>query len=142
MNDILQTLADKAEITDLIHTYALNIRGRQPTANTTLFTIDASFEVREADPMRSDSLKVMRRSEGVANIIASVSSSATTHRVFPAIHNLIVTLDGDRATATSLMISTVFPGRSETLGEYEDHFQRMDGSWRFSARCYTIYRED
>ncbi len=142
MADRLQSLADKAEIADLVHTYALNIRNRQPEANAKLFTLDASFEVREADPMRGDCLKMMRRSEGVDDIIASVSASTTTHRVFPAIHNLIVTLDGDSASATSLMISTVFPGRGETLGEYEDDFRRESGTWRFSARCYTIYRDD
>ncbi|MEO7247712.1 MAG: nuclear transport factor 2 family protein [Novosphingobium sp.] len=141
MSDMVQCLADKAELADLVHTYALNIRSRQPKLNARLFTSDASFEVREADPMRPESLKVTRRAEGVAEVMASITGATTTHRVFPAIHNLIVTLHGDRASATSLMISTVFPGLGETLGEYEDHFRREGGSWRFSARTYTIYRE-
>lgn len=141
MPDTLQTLSDKAEIADLVHTYALNIRSCQPELNAALFTGDACFEVREADPMQADSVKVIRRADGVAAVMASITSATTTHRVFPAIHNLIVTLNGDSASATSLMISTVFPGRGETLGEYEDCFRRLNGSWQFSARCYTIYRE-
>ena len=141
MADTLETLAAKAAIADLVHSYALNIRKGEPARNEALFTPDASFEVREADPLRGETLAVLKRSEGTAAVMSAISGSTTTHRVFPAIHNLIVTLDGECATATSLMIATVFPGRGETLGEYDDCFRRDGGVWRFSARIYTIYRE-
>lgn len=145
MADTPQSLADKSEIADLIHTYALNIRKGQPELNAALFTADASFEIRQADPLSPETLTTIKRSEGLPAVMAVISGSTTGHRVFPAIHNLIVTLFGgasaDRASATSLMIATVFPGGSETLGDYDDSFRREDGGWRFSARIYTIYRE-
>lgn len=141
MGNSLKILAAKAEITDLIHTYALNIRNRAPQANASLFTADASFETREAHPLKPETLRQRSRAEGHAAVMGSIGSSTATHRVFPQIHNLIVKVDGEAASATSLMVGTVFPGGSQLIGEYEDHFRREDGQWLFSSRCYTIYRE-
>ena len=141
MDQTRVTLADKAAIADLVHTYALNIRNRQPERNEALFTADAVFEVREADPMQPDTMMVRSRSQGLAAVMQSVCASTARNRVFPAIHNLIVTLNGDQAEASSLMIATVFPGGHEMLGEYDDRFRREQQGWRFAARTYTIYRE-
>lgn len=135
----LTELSDRAEIADLVHTYALHIRNREPEKVSALFTPEAVFEVRDADPLDPVSLKLRSRSEGVDRIVASVSGSTGGNRVFPAIHNLLVTLDGDRASATSLMIATICPGAKETLGEYHDRFERTEDGWRFSERLYTIY---
>lgn len=132
-------LADRAAVEDLVHTYALHIRNRQPERVAELFAPDAVFEVRAGDPLDPASVTLRKRSEGVAEIVASVSGSTGSHRVFPAIHNLLVTLDGDRATASSLMIATIFPGAKETLGEYADSFVRTADGWRFSQRIYTIW---
>jgi len=141
MAETLQTLVDKAEIADVVHTYALNIRNRSPELNAGLFTENGSFEVRDADPMVPSSLTTRSRGDGLEEVIKSASSSSASGRVFPAIHNLLVTLNGETASATSLMIATFFPGGRELLGEYEDHLVREDGVWKFTSRCYTIYRE-
>lgn len=136
----LELLAAKAEIADLVHTYALHIRARRPERCGELFTDDGCFEVIEADPLDPGADRRMFRAEGREAVIASVGRSAATARVFPAIHNLIVEVDGDAARATSLMLATVFPGGGETIGEYADEFRRESGHWRFSARTYTLYR--
>jgi len=141
MAETLQALVDKAEIADVVHTYALNIRNRSPELNAGLFTENGSFEVRDADPMAPSSLTTRSRADGLEEVMKSVSSSSASGRVFPAIHNLLVTLNGETASATSLMIATFFPGGRELLGEYEDHLFREDGVWKFTSRCYTIYRE-
>lgn len=141
MPDALSTLADKMAIAELIHTYALNIRNREPKANGSLFTADASFETREAHPLKPETLHQRSKAEGHAAVVASIGSSTATHRVFPQIHNLIVEVDADSATASSLMVGTVFPGGSQLIGEYEDHCRREEGRWLFASRCYTIYRE-
>lgn len=142
MADRLQTLADKAEIADLLHTYALNIRNQTPAQNEALFAEDSTFEVRDANPLDPASMKVRYRHEGRAAVLNSISGSKGNTRLFPAIHNLIVTLDGDTASSTSLMINTMFPGAKKMIGEYFDRFRREDGRWLFASRRYTIYRED
>ncbi len=141
MAETLKSLSDKAEIADLVHTYALNIRNRTPELNARLFTDNGSFEVRDADPMVPSSLATRSHAEGLHEVMKSVASSSASGRVFPAIHNLLITLNGETACATSLMIATFFPGGRELLGEYEDQFVREDGVWKFRSRCYTIYRE-
>ncbi|MEJ6008893.1 nuclear transport factor 2 family protein [Novosphingobium aquae] len=140
MSDTVKTLAAKAEIADLVHTYALNIRRGRPEACGALFTHDATFEVRDADPLHPEAAVQRYRKVGREEVAASIGSSGAASRVFPAIHNLIVIVDGERTSATSLMIATVFPTGSELIGDYEDTFRREDGEWRFSSRIYTIYR--
>ena len=100
MAETLQSLSDKAEIADLVHTYAFNIRNRRPELNAQLFTASASFEVRDADPMVPSSLTSRSRAEGLDEVMKSVGSSSASGRVFPAIHNLIIALKGETASAT------------------------------------------
>ncbi len=141
MADTIEALASKTEITELLHRYALNIRRREHGLCAELFTEDSSFEVRDAHPMRPETLTTRSFAEGREAVVASMGASRETTRVFPAIHNLLIELDGDTASATSLMVALVFPGGGEMLGEYEDHFRREHGRWLFKSRCYTIYRE-
>ncbi|WP_310533002.1 nuclear transport factor 2 family protein [Novosphingobium sp.] len=140
MSDTVKTLAAKAEIADLVHTYALNIRRGRPEACSALFTQDATFEVRDADPLQPEAAVRRYRKVGREEVAASIGSSGAASRVFPAIHNLIVTVEGDTASATSLMIATVFPSGSELIGDYEDKFLHDGEEWRFTSRRYTIYR--
>ncbi|MFM5906575.1 MAG: nuclear transport factor 2 family protein [Novosphingobium sp.] len=140
MTDTIKTLAAKAAVADLVHTYALNIRRGRPDACAALFTDDASFEVRDADPLHPEGAVQRYRKAGRDAIAGSIGAAGGSVRMFPAIHNLIVTVDGNKATATSLMIATAFPSMSETIGDYDDAFRCEDGSWRFTSRIYTIYR--
>ncbi len=139
VDEMLGLLSAKAAIADLVHTYALNIRNQNHTACANLFTADVTFTVRGADPMQPESLATRSHANGRDQVMAHIAGSTSKARVFPAIHNLLITLDGNCASATSLMIATVFPGGSEILGEYEDQFRRDNGKWLFSSRCYTIF---
>jgi hypothetical protein len=53
--------------------------------------------------------------------------------------NIVLDIDGDRATAWSSVLY-VIPGaepRIAFLGQYDDAIRRVDGVWRFERRCCT-----
>lgn len=129
----------RQRITDLVHTYALAIRRGQPDRCTTLFTDDASFEVRYADPTGPGIFLVASRSEGRDEVIASIAASALRVRMFPMIHNLLVEVDCDIASGSSLMIGRAWPSGEEIMGEYADTFRCEGGTWKFSSRVFTHY---
>lgn len=131
--------ADRAEVADLVHRYALHIRRGEPEGAAALFTADGAFEVRDVDPLSPESLHVRNRAEGREAVAAYVTNSTGAARMVPMIHNLIVELDGDRATASSLMLGRIWPSDREVIGEYADSFRRDEGRWRFSERIYTIW---
>jgi hypothetical protein len=131
--------ADRAAIGDLVHAYALHIRRGEPKRAAALFAEDGAFEVREADPLDPVSLKVRSRTEGRPHVETYITSSTASARMVPMIHNLLVELAGDSATASSLMIGRIWPSPREVFGEYSDTFRRVDGRWLFSERIYTIW---
>lgn len=132
---------DRAAITDLIHRYALHIRGGEPQKCAALFTEDGAFEVRQLDPFDPASLETRSRVTGRDGVAGYVGASGgPTLRMVPMIHNVLVELAGDTATASSLMVGRQWPSTRETLGEYADSFRRVDGAWYFAERIYTIWR--
>lgn len=133
--------ADRAAVTDLIHRYALHIRSGEANRCAALFTQDGAFEVRQLDPFDPASLKTRSRVTGRDGIGGYVGASGgATLRMVPMIHNVLIELHGDTATASSLMVGRQWPSTQETLGEYADSFRRVDGSWYFAERIYTIWR--
>jgi hypothetical protein len=132
--------ADRAEVADLVHRYALHIRRGEPNLAAALFTRDGAFEVRDMDPNVPRSLNVRNRAEGREAVAAYVTNSTRAARMVPMIHNLLVELDGERAAASSLMVGRIWPTDREVIGEYADSFRREGGAWRFSERIYTIWR--
>lgn len=134
--DGLRYLLDRAEIADLVHTYALNIRDGNGRSCRDLFVDDAVFEMYDAD---GDGIRSLRKQvEGRNAIIDHISgSSGTTARICPMIHNLVIRIDGDRAESSCTMTGTIVPGGSDFIGAYEDWFQ-WDGAWRFTKRAHTI----
>lgn len=132
---------DRTPITDLIHRYALHIRSGEPQKCALLFTANGAFEVRQIDPFDPASLETRSRVTGRDAIAGHVgASSGRTLRMVPMIHNVLVEISGDEATASSLMVGRQWPSTRETLGEYADSFRRVDGAWYFSERIYTIWR--
>jgi hypothetical protein len=102
-----------------------------------LFTEDAVFETRRADP----DPRTVNRLEGRAAITAYLSkASQGDARVVPMIHNLLISIDGQAASSSCLMAALALPAGTEIIGEYRDTY-RFDGAWRFSSRTYTIFRE-
>jgi hypothetical protein len=132
-----EALDARAAIADLVHTYALNIRMREGEACADLFTEDAVFETRRADP----DARMLNRLEGRASIAAYLAKASHGEtRVCPMIHNLLITVDGREASSNCLMAALALPGGTELIGEYRDTY-RFDGVWRFSSRTYTILHE-
>ncbi len=141
LHERLHLLEARAAIADLVHGYALNIRTRQPEACGPLFTDDGSFEIRDADPAGEGGFTTRAHSIGREAVMAYVTGSTRSgFHVFPMIRNLLITVDGPAATASSLMSSRTWPAGAEVFGEYQDSFRQEAGVWRFSARIFTIYR--
>jgi hypothetical protein len=136
MND---NLADKAAIADVVYGYALAIRHRRYAEASALFTADGSFELREGMPGAAETRVRTRLDSPDALLEYLLAGADRPAQPIPMIHNLMVTVDGDTATASSLMEAQVFPSATRTLGEYADSFRREDGTWRFASRCYTIF---
>ncbi|MCE7796663.1 nuclear transport factor 2 family protein [Sphingobium sufflavum] len=137
----IRLLEARGAIADLVHRYALHIRARQPEACDALFTPDGEFLIRDTDPGAPTDFTTRARSVGRDAIRAYVMGSTRAgFHVFPMIRNLLIDVDGDTATATSLMSSRTWPAGAEVFGEYQDSFREEAGVWLFSKRIFTIYR--
>lgn len=136
-----ELLLARAAIADCIHTYALAIRRGDPAGAAALFAADGCFETRDADPRDLAASTRRWRAEGRPSVLAQVTASTAQVRMLPMIHNLLVTVEpeGDRATASSLMVGRAWPSDREMIGEYADSLVREDGRWCFAERIYTIY---
>lgn len=135
----IDRLESRDAIADLIHGYARFIRYDEPERVGELFTPDAFFEIRDGHPDRPEHA-VRGRHEGAAGIAAYLAPSKGKPHPIPLLHNIIVELDGDRATASSVMEAQIYGGTHTVFGEYRDTFQRLDGRWYFASRIYTIFR--
>ena len=138
MSDALEA---RAAITDLVYTYALNIRAGNGGECAKLFTADAVFEVREAVPGGRGAARPRTRLTGqdaIASYLARASGSDT--RVCPLIHNLLIRIDGPEATSSCVMTSFVWPSGQQFIGEYQDSY-RYETGWRFTSRLFTILGE-
>lgn len=127
-------------IADVVHAYARFIRADQPDkVAEALFSPDSFYEMRDGDPDKAD-YTVRRRLEGRAEVDAFLSQMKGHQHPVPLIHNLMIEVDGDSATANCVMEGQVYGGTHRTFGEYHDNFRRIDGRWYFSSRVFTIYR--
>ena len=133
-------LEDQAAIRDLVYRYTENIHARREHDNARLFTPDAVFELRHADPEQPGESKLRIRHEGAAAIAGSFEDTAGKGvRIWPMIHNLRIAVAGDEASSTCVMISANFPHGTRFIGEYRDRYRRTADGWRFAARTYTMF---
>ena len=132
--------AAREAIADLVHGYALVVRRGEAARCPELFTADGSFETREGDPRDRANTRRLSLAEGREAVGRYLAASTSRVRMLPMIHNLIIEIDSDRATASSLMVGRPWPEGPEVIGEYADNFRREHGQWLFSSRVYTIFR--
>jgi hypothetical protein len=125
-------------VADLIHAYARAVRRDEPEQVAALFVPEGTFEVRSGHPDKADFTVRSRFESPEALVVFLVTQKGGPHPV-PLIHNLMVEVDGDRATANSMMAAPIYGTDKEVFGEYHDSFVRRDGQWLFSARIYTVY---
>jgi hypothetical protein len=136
--DRISVLEARAAIAELVHRYARNARMKTFDGCESLFTEDATFEVREAKAGDEAASRLRTRLEGRAAILDYIHQGATSAGVCPVISNMIVEVDHPVARSTCLM-STRIAATGETMtGEYQDSY-RYDGGWRFISRVYVIF---
>ena len=135
----LDRIEARLDIAELIHTYARCIRTDRPEEVGALFTEGGCFELRSGDP-DSDQFERKYRHEGRAAIHASMSQNKGSAHPVPLIHNIVAEVSGDTATSTCVMQATIYGTSHAFMGEYHDSFRRVDGTWLFSERVFTMFR--
>jgi len=124
-------LADRLAIQDLIYNYNRAVDRRDDGLVESLFAPDAVVGERVGIDAIRDAFR------------ATWSKYTELHHLST---NVVVTIDGDRATARSKSImlrgtreSPISTAESPTYVLYQDEFVRHDGVWRFSRRSFTAY---
>jgi hypothetical protein len=134
----MSDLEARFAVTDLIHAYALAIRRDRPEDAAALFAKDGWFEIRDGHPSKPE-FTVRSRLEGRQGVHDYLAPNRGKPHPVPMLHNIMVEVSGDTATATSVMEAIVLGTTHRVLGEYADSFVREDGVWRFASRIYLIY---
>lgn len=143
MNDLarrIDRLESEAAIAGLVHAYARAVRREEVEQVASLFTPVGTFEVRDGHPDRAE-YQVRQRFETPEALVAYLLEGKGKPHPVPLLHNLMIEVDGDTATANSMMAAPIYGTDHEVLGEYRDSFVRLEGRWLFSARIYTVYGE-
>lgn len=140
-NSELDAILSRFACTDLVNTYARLIRSDQPEGIAALFTEDGIFEGRNGEPDKPDFTQ-MFRDEGRAAVDAHMRPMKGQAHPIPLIHNLSIEVDGDTARGNCVMEAQIYGTQIKVKGEYHDTFRRVDGTWLFASRVYTVFRGD
>lgn len=136
----IDALESREAITGLIHAYARYVRLETPQRCLELLWPDAEIELWHADPEHPGEGIPHRHFVGHDGIRSSfVETAGASARIWPMIHNVEIELDGDRASATCVMDSAIWPHGMQYVGEYSDRFERRGGVWKFVYRRYLIF---
>jgi hypothetical protein len=136
-NDPLQTLLDIEAIRTLVALYAQYIAQGEGELVSLLFSVDGAYRTRKGAMGETDI-------EGRKAIGANLSHLSPGTAV-PLVTNVIVKIEGDRATGSSTLYSPRSPvarGGSPTqpfYGVYADRYGRFDREWRFVERVFTYF---
>lgn len=131
-------LAARQAIADLVHRYGQVVRRDCPEQTADLYVENGVFEVRRGYPDKPD-FTVQSRVEGREQIRAMLLATKGKPHPVPLIHNLMIEVDGDRASANCVMEGRGSVGQPGFWGEYRDECLRIDGRWHFVSRCYTMF---
>jgi hypothetical protein len=134
----IDALESRLAVADLIHIYAKYIRADEPEKVAGLFLPDGTFEVRNGHPDKAEYTVQMHHPDRQA-IDASMSAMKGKPHPVPLIRNLVVEVDGDTATANSVMDAQIYGTTHKIMGEYRDSCRRVDGRWYFASRSFTMY---
>jgi hypothetical protein len=136
----LELLHARGQIADLINQYARSVRDGDYAACVSLFTEDATFEVRMAIGGQPESAVTRARLTGRAELLSYLTeAAAASGGMCPLISTVLIEVQGAHATSNCMMTATVWDSGKTVIGEYHDAF-RFDGKWQFTARLYTIWR--
>ncbi len=127
-------MSDRADITEVLLRYATGIDRRDWDTFRTAFTADCVLDYGEIGSFA-----------GVAAVTEFMEQSHsmaghTMHRL----SNIVVTLDGDRATARTyvdgLILAPDNASGVNAVGIYDDDLLRTDHGWRIARRVFTAVR--
>lgn len=130
----VQLLADREEIRDLIATYAHRAAHRQSMAD--LFTDDGTF-INRTDA-RSPPTEI--RGRAALDRFFDGLGSLPQHPL-PTVHNILISVEGDRARAmSSIEVHVVTSGKvADGSGYYRDVLRRENGRWKFVVRDCSFF---
>lgn len=134
----LDAIEAKMAIADLVHSYARSIRHNKVEDIEGLFAPDSFFEVRGGHPSKPE-FEVQNRYDGARAIGEFMEQGKGQAHPVPLIHNLLIELDGERASGSCAMEGQVYGTEHKMMGEYRDAFVRIDGRWLFASRTFTMY---
>lgn len=134
----LDRLEAHIAIADLVHEYARLVRRDRPEEVSALFAPGGTFEIRDGHPDRID-FTVRERLESPEALRDYLLPGKGKPHPVPMIRNLMIEVDGDTATANSMMDGPIFGTSYRVFGEYRDSFVRHEGRWLFAGRIFTIY---
>jgi hypothetical protein len=139
LEERLDRLESRGAIEELIHAYARCVRRDQPEEAPPLFLPDGVFEIRDGHPHEA-AHELRARLEGWEQIRAYLAQGKGRAHPIPLIHNLMVEVEGDTATANCVMEAQIYGTAHKVVGEYRDSFRRVDGKWFFALRTYIVFK--
>jgi ketosteroid isomerase-like protein len=142
----LDELSDRAEITDVVHRYAVGVAGRDVDLLVGLFTDDAVLDYYGRPPLRgADEVRAL-----FAGRVPPLDPDhepypfATHLASVPLVTNVLVEVDGDRAVVDSYCLAT-HAGTGEDGGRVVlratrnlDRFVRTPGGWLIAERRHEL----
>jgi hypothetical protein len=132
LEQIVQELADREEIRELIARYAHRVAHGE--SNADLFTNDGVFITR----IPGRPVQTLGREKIVK--LYKDAGSRPDHPL-PMIHNYLISISGEEATGLcSNELRITEDGRSIIAsGYYEDRYRRENGNWKFAVRDATFF---
>ena len=127
---LLRELSDREAIRELTHRYAHCVWQKQFAAAVDLFTEDGEMDTGDRPVIR-----------GRRALLESYEQMLGAAEFHPFVHNHLISLQGDRATATCYLdLRATIDGESMVgSGFYEDECVRVEGGWKFRSRKLTMW---
>lgn len=134
----LQRLEDEAAITRIINAYAELLTARDFDGYAALFAREGVWENRGTVKKGAAEIKAM-----LVDMFGQPQPGFVNTQNYMLVSNILVNVDGDRATATSRQtsISRGEDGSPVVVlgGRYEDEFVRENGQWKIQHRIdYSV----
>lgn len=131
-------MSDHEEIRNLIARYAHHADDWEFEKQAALFAPDGVLvEGGREIPMHTTNIELAR------NYVAALAAKPQPAGFKHIQANTAIEVDGDRATATSDLVSLrLSPDKGWSIGSgrYDDMFVRIGGKWLFERRAVTFYR--